>query len=67
MTENSERSSAREEIDQATRLPGSDEEARGLIRVYEKALDKSLTRYKSNGVLTKFEEVEKREIKTDCW
>jgi hypothetical protein len=52
-------------IDQAARLPGPDEEARGLIRVYEKVLDKSLTRHKSNGVLTKFEEVEKREIKTD--
>ncbi|MFB3884025.1 MAG: glycosyltransferase [Thermodesulfobacteriota bacterium] len=32
---------------QATRLPVPEEEARGLIRVYEKALDKSPTYYKS--------------------
>ena len=34
-------------IDQATRLPGPEEEARGLLRVYEKTLDKPLTCYKS--------------------
>jgi glycosyltransferase involved in cell wall biosynthesis len=32
---------------QADRLPTPDEEAIGLIRVYEKALDKSLTRYQA--------------------
>jgi glycosyltransferase involved in cell wall biosynthesis len=33
--------------DQTARLPRPEEEARGLIRVYEKALDKSLTCYHS--------------------
>jgi glycosyltransferase involved in cell wall biosynthesis len=33
-------------IDQTTRLPGPEQEARGLIRVYEKALDRSLSCYK---------------------
>ena len=50
-------------IDQATRLPGPEEEARGLIRVYEKALEKPLACYKSTVVLAKSEEVKKREIK----
>jgi glycosyltransferase involved in cell wall biosynthesis len=50
-------------MDQAARMPGPEEEARGLIRVYEKALEKPLACYKSTVVLPKSEEVKKREIK----
>ncbi len=52
-------------IDQAARLPGPDEEARGLIRVYQRAMDEPFTCYKSNIVLAKFEDIKKRESKTD--
>ena len=48
--------------EQATRLPTPEEEAGGLIRVYEKALDKPLACYQSAVVLPKSEEVKRREI-----